>query len=238
MIHNKNIVRKEPTITSAALIQNNVGNALDQIFRYSRAIRRSGGLRRIAKATGYVEYDDFGNNLSAKFRDSVKVYLETALGKASVHVRARLLESICVRQQSLAFQRSRRERKAIPFDEAPSDHLPTSARVASQMGSIISAKTSIGTSSRSAFPGQSRSRRPKFAPSSATTSVSDILPSTAAHVESAEVAFSLDHFPRRPRVRRGQKEQECPYCFVLCPIEEFTDSSWPYVCQIHRYVDS
>jgi hypothetical protein len=227
-------VRKDPTVTSA-LIQDSVGNALDQIFRYSRGIRRSGGFRRIAKATDYIEYDDFDNNLSIKFRDSVKVYLDATSGKTSVHIRARLLETICLRQQSLAFQKSRRENKAMPLDKVPSDHLPTSARITSQIGSVIGAKTSIGVSkqqSRSAFPRPLRSERPKFASSSATTFLSKILPSTEAQVKSEEVAFLLDNLPRRPKIRRGQREQECPYCFVLCPIEEFTDSSWPYVCQV------
>jgi hypothetical protein len=228
-------VRKDHTVTSAALIQNNVGDALDQIFRYSRVMRRSGGFRRIAKAKDYIEYDDLGNNLSAKFRDSVKSYLDATLGKTSVHVRARLLETICVRQQSLAFQKSRREDKAMPFDDAPSDHVPTSARITSQMIPITSAKTSIGISqkqSRSAFPGPLRPEGPKFASSSATTFVSKTLASTDAYVDPAEITFPLDSLPKRPTIRRGQREQECPYCFVLCPIEEFTDSSWPYVCQV------
>lgn len=221
-------MRKDPTAT-LALIQDNVGNALDQLFRYSRGIRRSGGLRRIVKATDHIDYDDFGNNLGAKFRDSVKVYLDATLGKASVHIRARLVETICLRQQSLAFQKSRRENKAVHLDK------PTSARITSQIGSVISAKTSIAVSkqqSRSAFPRPLGPGKPKFASSSATTFLSKISPSTEAQVESAEMAFPLDSLPQRPKIRRGQREQECPYCFILCPIEEFTDSSWPYVCQV------
>ena len=236
-----NIVRKDPTITSTEVVNKIVGNALDQIFRYSRAIRRSGGLKRIAKVTDYIEYDDFGNNLSAKFRDSVKVYLDATLGNTSVQIKARLLETICIRQQSLAFQRSRRENKVMPLYKAPSDHLSTSSRITSQIGSVISAKTSIGISeqqSRSAFPGPLRSGRPKFASSSATTFVSKIPSPTEAHVEPAEVAFLLDNLPRRPKIRREQREQECPYCLIVCPTEEFTDSSWPYVCQVRRYVGS
>lgn len=233
-------MRKDFTVASAKVVPTSVEDVLDQIFRYSRAIRRSGGSRRVAQATDYIEYDELGNNLSVKFRESVKIYLDRAAGNASSDVRGRLLDTICIRQQSFAFQRLRRASRTTSLDEKPAALPSIDSRSFSRAGSAFSMKKSETARKTQPTPSSilsSVSRKPKVAPSSATTLISTIVPSVEPQMESLEVTFSLEDLPRRPKIRRGQKEQECPYCFVMCPIEEFTDSAWPYVQNNYWSVD-
>lgn len=206
---------------------------MDQLFRYSRTIRRSGRLRRVAKATGYIDYDDFGNNLNAKFRESTEMYLNKVLGKTSSILRARLLETICIRQQSFAFQRSRNTGGVRSSVKAPSKGtgydlgtLPAS--------SMTKSEGSKGARSRSGSATSSVVRKSSFSPSAATTYMSQSAPPAETHTRTPNMTFMLEDLPRGPKVpkvpkEKDQKEQECPYCFVVCPIEEFTGSAWSYV---------
>jgi hypothetical protein len=220
-------VRIEVADASAEAVQTDVQTMLNQLFCFSRTIRRSGCLRRVAKATDYIDYDELGNDLNAKFRDSTQRYLEIVVGDKSDYLRARLLETICMRQQSFAFQRSRRADSVTPPIEAPNKDAQH------DLGTLPSSKvTNSGgpkqLQSRSSTTTSSLVRRSSLAPSSATTFVSKSVSFGEKREQTPNITFLPEDLPRIPKVSddRHKKEQECPYCFVMCPVEEFTGSAW------------
>lgn len=216
------------TEKSKETVQINVESALEQLFRYSRAIRRSGRLRRVAKATGYIDFDDRGNNLNAKFRESTEGYLNKVVKNTSSILRARLLETICIRQQSFAFQRSRRTGGIRPSVEAP---IKDTGLETLSVLSVTKSEGSKGTRSRSSSATSSMIRKSSFSPRAATTYMSKSGPPAETHTRTPHMIFPLEDLPRKPKVPKDEhnKEQECPYCFVVCPAEEFTGSAWSYV---------
>lgn len=223
-------VQIDVTEASEETVQINVESALDQLLRYSRTIRRSGRLRRVAKATGYIDFDDRGNNLNAKVRESTEAYLTKVVGNTSDVLRARLLETILIRQQSFAFQRSRRTggvRSSIEVPIKDTGYGPGTLPVLS----VTKSEGSKGTRSRSSSATSSMIRKSGFSPSAATTYMSKSAPPAETHTRTPHMTFPLEDLPRRPKVPedKHKKEQECPYCFVMCPVEEFTGSSWSYV---------
>jgi hypothetical protein len=205
---------------------------LDQLFRYSRAIRRSGALRRLAKATDYVEYDEeTGVNLTANFREAADQYLGVALGPMDRGLRGRLLDTICIRQQSFAFQRSRRESKQdslVPETDISRETPQASSRAGSAFG--VRRTVAGTTKSVSKVSRHSMLRQRVGAPASeATTFVSNASQVTNRELEPgrSSITFELEELPVRPKISLGEKEHECPYCFTICPIADFTDNGWP-----------
>jgi len=205
---------------------------LDQLFRYSKAIRRSGALRRLAKATEYVEYDEeTGINLTEKFREAADQYLRVALGQMDNNLHGRLLDTICIRQQSFAFQRSRRENKQASVGPE-TDTMAQTPRASSRAGSGFGVRSAVAGTTRSV----SKTSRPLLprkrtgAPASeATTFVSNAsqVPNREPESGQPSITFELEELPVRPKILPGEKEHECPYCFTICPATDFTESGWP-----------
>ncbi|KAJ6447116.1 subtilase family domain-containing protein [Purpureocillium lavendulum] len=71
---------------------------LDQLFRFTRAIRRSGALKRFVRVADHVEYDK-DVNLTLKFRECVMPYLDVVLKSTSQELKNRLLDTICLQDE-------------------------------------------------------------------------------------------------------------------------------------------
>ncbi|UKZ69384.1 uncharacterized protein TrAtP1_010393 [Trichoderma atroviride] len=61
----------------------------------------------------------------------------------------------------------------------------------------------------------------------ATAVDSNQLPRMNTILEQKTAENMAANLPRRPKVPVGQTEFECPYCFVVCPVEEYTKENWP-----------
>jgi hypothetical protein len=205
---------------------------LDQLVRYSKAIRSSGALRRLAKASGYIEYDENTNiNLSAKYREGVDWLLQHKFGDNPL--RNRLLETICIRQQSFAFEKSRRENKRTSMEGIAHAKFerPRGSPVSVFSHSVRSSVTATSQPTSKTPQLAAQNRRIGAPPSDATTFQSHMsqAPEYEPELEQSDTVFPLDELPVRPKIGPGEKEHECPYCFMLCPKDDFTDSGWPYV---------
>ncbi|KAJ5707613.1 hypothetical protein N7488_007414 [Penicillium malachiteum] len=68
---------------------------LDQLFRFSRAVRRSGTLHRLVKIANHIEFDADGVNLTATFQAGISRLVEHYLRgcSASEELRERLVNS-------------------------------------------------------------------------------------------------------------------------------------------------
>jgi hypothetical protein len=213
--------------------QDDPGTILDQLLRYSQAIRRSGALRGLAKSSDYVEYDEYdtGLNLTAKFRDMTDEYLRMRLPRIQNALHERLLDTVCIRQQSFAFQRSRQRKETDPDEVASVDILPAKSTIAPRTGSAYSQRKSITKPIPPVSkPSQARMQRQRLGPPQSATTFR----STASHMaheerEAFDTTFMLEHLPLRPRILSGVLYDQCPYCFMRCPVTDFSESNWSYV---------
>ncbi|KAK4083055.1 hypothetical protein Purlil1_10999 [Purpureocillium lilacinum] len=213
----------------------NAGTLLDQLFRFTRAVRRSGALKRFVRAADYfelVEIDGIVVNLTLKFREGVQAYLDMMFKSTSQELRGRLLETICLRQQNFAYLRSKRKKGSSHVAPRRS-----ASQTGSRLGSAFSTTgRSTNQSQRSAQhqPASDRKRDDKAkrraAPASATTFNTNALPTIdGPTLDKPEADYALEDLPRRPKILPAtrHKEVECPYCLLACDHTEFTDAGWP-----------
>lgn len=219
-------------LTAAPAIDGGVENSpeeiLDQLFRFSRAIRRSGVLRRFVKVADYIEKDEMtGENLTALFRENVKSYLETTLRSTNQTLKDRILETICLRQQGFAFLRARWRSNTSNDAKPVSETAHQAPRTSSRVGSAYSVKGSLKERHQ---PEPDRSKpqtsRGYTAPPSATTLNTNEMSQRDAMPEASDMTIPLADLPPRPKVLPNEQQIKCPYCFIVCTANEFNEFSW------------
>lgn len=209
-----------------------LGDTLDQLFRFSRAVRRSGILRRFVKVATYTEFDANGVNLTEEFRKGAESVIELRLrnSMASTELKRRLVETVCLRQQHFSYLRARRAKNT----PGPDPHPAPSAVPRSTLGaSSVSIRTPVSASTRRKSYTQRSGAASKAEPSvmTATTLQSDRLPTlysvkSAAVEEEAIVTLDDLYLPQSPRVPRNAREYECPYCYLVYSVEEYGGQKW------------
>ncbi|KAF9890253.1 hypothetical protein FE257_006165 [Aspergillus nanangensis] len=221
-----------------------ITKVLDELFRLSCAIRRSGALRRFVKVANYVEYDEGGLNLTEEFRKGAAAIVAWKLKDsiASISLQKRIVDTICLRQQHFAYLRARQKKNrrrdetvGIGHPMAPSSTLSATFSVTGSLSSKPSEK-----------PAKKSTNGPIVNPSvlTATTAQPDRAKAAYSiksynHNEEYEVNCSADDLPPPPKIPLRTTEYECPYCFLACPLREFSGERWkkhmiqdlmPYVC--------
>jgi hypothetical protein len=204
-----------------------ISETLDGLFSFSRAVRRSGILRRFVKVATYIEYGENGENLTEEFRKGVERIIEFRLkpSKASQDLRKRIVDAICLRQQHFSYLRARKA-KNTPINKNTNSPQPASKtlRATSRATSSISPSPV-----REIFKRLPRCGRPSIL--TATTAQHDQI--TKVHsVKSAKdtqdraVVCSDADLPPPPKAPGDLKEFECPYCFLVCSAEELSGERW------------
>lgn len=213
-----------------------IEDLLDQLFRFTRAIRRSGVLHRFVKFANFIEYGKDGLNLTELFRESARKLVEYHLkdSSASPTIKDRLIDTICLRQQNFSYLKARKKRisrQNIPGPQTTEPSIPPR--------SVIST-TFSGKVSHSAAPPNPKSTTidlPMHIKSSlmtATTAQTAQVPvnySIKSHSADLDSEDENDEssLPPAPFVPVYRKEWECPYCLVVCPRKEFIGHNWKYV---------
>ncbi|KAJ5730619.1 uncharacterized protein N7483_005127 [Penicillium malachiteum] len=215
---------------------------LDQLFRFSRAIRRSGILHRLVKIANHIEYDADGVNLTATFHAGISRLVEHYLKgcTASEELRDRLVETICLRRQNFSYLKAQRESRS---SRKPTK-IPTQAasRARSTLTSSFSINMPVFTATRKIKP-IDLDPIPELRQS--------VMTATTAQVENVPINHSIQssvstdqqqrdneedalklELPRPPEIPFGLREWECPYCLIVCPVEDFNLENWTYVRQI------
>ncbi|KAL4884462.1 hypothetical protein BJY04DRAFT_8981 [Aspergillus karnatakaensis] len=206
-----------------------VDKDLVNLFRLSRAIRRSGILRRFVKIGSYVEYDDNGVNLTEEFRKGAEKIIHFRLRQcpASQGLQQRVVDTICIRQQHFSYLKVKWEKgKSKPAgraDAAP----PTVPR--SMLGATLSVSGSLVFARSKTQMKMSPVAVPLHVPSmmTATTAQPDRMkkPRSVKSAQSAEhdeVQCNIDDLPLPPKVPTSAVEYECPYCYMVCSSGEFS----------------
>jgi hypothetical protein len=186
-------------------------------------------MKRLAKASDFIEYD--GNvNLTSEFRKTAAQVLDVILNQAAdIIFRDRLLDTMCIRQQSFAYQKSCRENKLNP----PVDVVvvPPKSNSGSRTGSAYRVKIGFATTAPSTTRSQKIAPRKSLGvtPSDASTFLTTAFQKLHQEQEPLNTIFLPHELPTRPKISLGEKEHECPYCLTICPVADFTDSGWWYV---------
>ncbi|KAF8847385.1 hypothetical protein BDZ45DRAFT_754949 [Acephala macrosclerotiorum] len=238
---------KPPRIEDEYLSSVKVSELLDQLIRFSTAIRRAGLSRKFVKRANFLDEDEIA--LSAKFRESIVSFLGLSprLKETSQNLKDRLLETICLRQQNFASIRSEMKKRVTPAKDARNDNsesiassiakprLGTSYSVISQVTSQRKAAREPAGSSIAYKPTNQSSIR------TATTFYVTKIPTTDLVVEADK--WMPENLPRPIKTPFEAREFECPYCYLVCPVDEFTKANWdrhiihdlaPFICVLEN----
>ncbi|CAI7654372.1 unnamed protein product [Penicillium manginii] len=221
----------------------NVEGTLDLLFRFSRAIRRSGILHRLVKIANHNEYSPDGVNLTSEFHMATSRIIDHYLKgcNASPELRERLVDTICLRKRNFSYLKSQKKARSAPMKVL--EELPSRAR--STFTPSFSVMTPVTTTGHKEKPIQFEPRLDlRRSLMTATTAQVDHVPldrsiQSSIGAPQPEVSDEDPELPRPPVVPSGRKEWECPYCLVVCPIKEFRPENWkkhivadimPYLC--------
>ncbi|KAL7815160.1 hypothetical protein V8C26DRAFT_402594 [Trichoderma gracile] len=215
---------------SGANEQARIDDVLERLFKYWRLISRSGALlHRADNASLYFEYDEQTRvNLTVKFRDSVRHYLDTTLKDTSKGIRMRLENTIFSRHQHLCSLKARSVKERNVRLSHESEPKP----------SLLAAKGSCegkNISSLGADTALQNGQQPdpmKTVPTQTVLSIRTAATACASegghlHTKKRKIdklMFSTADLPPRPS---SCTEMECPYCFEVCQPEDFTRENWP-----------
>ncbi|KAL4779146.1 hypothetical protein BJX76DRAFT_99189 [Aspergillus varians] len=245
----QSILIRHSAIMKAAGIQQKedqhgaVNEALSELFRLSRAFRRSGILRRFVKIGSYIEYDENGVNLTEEFRKGVERVVEYRLKDSSAgnNLQRRVVDTICLRQQHFAYLRAKWEKGKIK----PQENVPTPMVPKSTLGATFSVIGSISST------GKATRRKKTVAPPVAVQSVMTATTAqperakrvrsikSTASIEHQEVECNQDDLPLPPKVPLHALEHECPFCYMVCSSADFSGDRWkkhvvqdimPFIC--------
>ncbi|KAL2785822.1 hypothetical protein BJX66DRAFT_342728 [Aspergillus keveii] len=218
---------------------NSVSDTLEDLFRLSRAIRRSGILRRFVKIESYIEFDENGVNLTDEFRKGVERLLVFRLkdSPASQILRERVVNTICLRQQHFASLRAKWENGTVQ----PAANSPAPVQPRSSLGATFSVRGSIASS-----PSPDKKKERVSIPTimTATTAQPERVKlarsiKSAVSVEHEEFECNEEDLPLPPKVPPDAAEYECPFCYMVCSSSEFWGERWkkhivpdimPYFC--------
>ncbi|KAH8692087.1 hypothetical protein BGW36DRAFT_386928 [Talaromyces proteolyticus] len=220
-----------------------ISEILDGIFRFSRAVRRSGILRRFVKLASYVEYDENGVNLTEGFRKGAERIIDFRLkdSRASNSLKSRIVDSICLRQQHFSYLRARKA-KNTPINNNTNKQSPAPK---STLSATFTVTGSVSPSKPNKRPRKSpRDPRMNLSLLTATTVEPDRMPKaysikSAENSEGDDVKYDDLDIPAPPKAPDHLNEFECPYCFLVCSVGELTGERWkrhiiedlmPYVC--------
>ncbi|PTB62050.1 hypothetical protein BBK36DRAFT_23906 [Trichoderma citrinoviride] len=222
--------------------QATIDDVFEKLFKLWRLFSRSGILlQRADSASLYFEYDEQTRvNLTCKFRDSVRNYLDATLKDTSKVIRKRLENTIFRRHQYLCSLKAKSEKA---HDHRPLNGLQPQLSCSTAQGSCKGKNVpsrGATTALQSSQQPDSMMRVPtqtslsiRTAPT-ACTSGNGHLHSKKQRID--KPMFSTADLPPRPS---SCTEMECPYCFEVYRPEEFTRENWlqhimqdlmPFVC--------
>lgn len=178
----------------------------------------------------YIDYDEYGVNLTEAFRKGVERIIEFRLkhSKASQDLQNRIVDTICLRQQHFSYLRSRRAKNAS-LNRSINEPRPV---IKSSLGTTFSVTGSVSPSEAKENP-KKKLRAPQGNQSilTATTAQPDRITKaysiqSADDIQDPDIVYSDADLPPPPKGLDHLKEFECPYCFLVCSTEEVSGERW------------
>lgn len=220
------------SLTGSSTVASNVEDTLDQLFRFSRAVRRSGMLHRLVKIANHTEYGPDGVNLTSKFHMATGKIIDHYLKgcTASQELRKRLVDTICLRQRNFSYLKSQKKNRSTTI-QVP-EKLPS--RVSSTFVRSFSVIAPITTTGQKEKPLKLKPRLDldlgRSLMTATTAQIDQVLLDhsiqSSMGASQPEVSDEDLELPRPPDFPHGRTEWECPYCLVVCSVKEFGADNW------------
>lgn len=210
---------------------------IDRLNDLSRSIRKSGRVQSDGKGENFVPRDESGRDLRPEFKSYALGVTQREIPGASDWLRERLIDSILARWSRLLYRRrhqaklsgvaqhlgvfaqdrsQRKDTDTAVFATEPADN-----SVTQRASAPISTPKKQAMSST--YPSTMSGPEPLVKQMSSATDLS-------RKARSSIRGSRLD-IPRPPRPTLKNNVFECPYCCILCPLEEATGSLWKLVFQ-------
>jgi hypothetical protein len=213
-----------------------VEKTISRLHRLSTAIRRAGVHYRDLRADQFIDTDENGKDLTAEYAQYAAWIVGLRIPEAapaSEALRNRVAESIAKRHNQFSYRRNHQRKLSrrlpeVPLPPNPSPQEYTAPKEQSQSvelpvrstpstrGLVLKQETVPSHTSASRIDTEDR---PKLTRSSKGSTVAS---------RSFVLTGKLD-FPRPPKVDPRSDMFECPYCCILCPIEQARGKRWRFV---------
>jgi hypothetical protein len=220
-----------------------VEETLDQMFRLSAFIRKSGIQNRYDKAAAFVDIDrETGFNHTDAFRKFLVALINLRHPHASQTLRDRLVETVSLRQRQFSF--SRKQKKDRELKSALTPLVGGASSLPTQSGDSSARKTSLPARSKIMAPQLQTPKNPhsvSFTHDSASIVGRNRFPRKFTAKTSSAGSVIQRHsvnlwVPSPPsNLRHGAKEFECPICYIVQPREKAFGDKWKQVAIRLRY---
>ncbi|KAF4625405.1 hypothetical protein G7Y89_g12761 [Cudoniella acicularis] len=214
-----------PTPVAKARVE--VEDAISRLNRLSASIRKSGTQARDLKAAPFIDQDYDGNDLTAFYSRLSSLIVDQKFPKANEEIRQRLARSLSRRRNQLAYRRRHQQKseQANASLDATTRSVPHDLKTPTQ----IDVKR----------PLLSNMSAPVLDPKGLLNRAG----STISGAHSTAMLCSPSRVPNFNFLSAPKVNEtgffECPYCLILCPVEEARGKSWkhhvmkdlaPYLC--------
>lgn len=204
-----------------------VSETLDNIFRLSRAIRRSGALRGYANIGSHSRLDENSLNSTPRFRSYAQRLINSHMKdcNASEALRQRIFDTVCSRQQYFSSLKARRG-KIMPLEKLKQSESssPTSAVAITDSSTSTAARKETKKSHQGydPFPSRAAEDQPLRVQSARSFKSDNVTTGRYVSLGDADI-------PRPPIIPTDVEGAECPYCFLACSKEELSGTRWKCV---------
>lgn len=203
-----------------------IEEAIDRLHRLSVAIRKSSITSRNSKAATFVERDEEGNDLSVEFEKYAAQKIKFTFKEINEQLCERLAGAIALRRRRFQYRKSHQKK----LEYSVYRPAPVSTVVPQKQISLLATATENKSLQATTIS------RPSIQQSATTASAFDHekLSYPAAPASRASTArsasmivqnYSLD-FPKPPFIAPHSKEFKCPYCYMILPVTEASDTRW------------
>ncbi|KAL7807188.1 hypothetical protein V8C44DRAFT_367584 [Trichoderma aethiopicum] len=215
---------------SGANEQASIDGVLERLFKRWRLLSRSGVLlHRADNASEYFECDEKRRvNLTGKFRDRVRYYLDTTLTVTNKAIKRRLENTIFMRHQHLCSLKARlgKELQRRPSGAAEPNpyHLTAEALAKGENVPSVGARRELQSNQG---PNAMKRVPTQTALSVRTVATAHTAGGGRSHLKKQRMdkpMFPTAELPPRPS---SCTEMGCPYCFEVHRPEELTRENWP-----------
>lgn len=214
--------------SSDSSTEGSIETILDQLFRFSRAIRRSGVARRFTRLSKFMEdKDSQANALSDEFERLVRQYFERKIedqaykALESSPLKERLIKTICLREQYFAYLNWQRGSKAEP-QKRRTGYASRRTRPGASGSAVSPSKAETTTSgTTSNLPRGNRVMGATTLATNAQPVISEV--GMDPHTEKLATDLPRRVVPSNKKI----KDMECPYCYLVYPVREFSEDNWP-----------
>ena len=206
---------------------------IDRLNDLSFSIRKSGKVQSDGKGENFVPRDENGGDLRPEFKNYARLVTQREIPKASDWLQQRLIDSMSTRWSRLLYRRRHQAKLSgggrylgmFPQDRSQRGYTDTAATEPADTSTTQRTSAPIFNpreqATSSTYPSKVPGAKPHVKQMSSATD-----PSRKAR---SSIKGSKLDIPRPPRSTIKNNVFECPYCCILCPLEEATGALWKLV---------